>query len=118
MTKELETRARRTIAPAADICEDEGKVRLRLEMPGVGKEDLEVKIENDELTVLGKRPEGADQGKYIIRERRREDFLKRFTLDDTIDREKVDAEIKNGVLFVTLSTKESSKPKKIEIKAS
>ena len=116
MTQELDTRTQKTLAPLADICEEGGKVLLRLEMPGVGKDSLEVKIENDELIVRGNRREGEKKGTYLIRERRHEDFVKRFTLDDTIDREKVEAEMKNGVLCLTLSLKEASKPKKIAIK--
>lgn len=117
MTQELETRTKRTMAPLADICEDNGKVRLRLEMPGVGKDSLEVRIDNDELIIQGTRQDGESKGKYLIRERHHEDYLKRYTLDDTIDREKVEAEIKNGILFLTLNLKEASKPKKISIKA-
>ena len=116
MTQELETRTKKTLAPQADVYEEGGKVHLRLEMPGVGKDSLEVRIESDELFIYGKRQEGEKKGTYLIRERRHEDFLKRYTLDDTVDREKVEAEMKDGLLYLTLSLKEASKPKKIVIK--
>ncbi|MFQ3619443.1 MAG: Hsp20/alpha crystallin family protein [Spirochaetales bacterium] len=116
MAKELENKTRRVISPVADICEAGGKVILRLEMPGVSKDNLEVKIENDELIIEGKRDPADTKGRYIIRERRIADFARRYTLDDTIDREKVEAVIKNGILHLTLHLKEASKPKKIEVK--
>jgi HSP20 family protein len=116
MTKELERKNRAVTAPLADICEDTGKVMLRLEMPGVSKEMIDVRIENDELIIQGKREEPEAGEKYLIRERRNADYLRRYTLDDTIDREKVDASVKNGILNLTLHLKEASKPKKIEIK--
>ena len=116
MAKELEGKNRRVMSPVADICEAGGKVILRLEMPGVSKENLNVKIENDELIIEGKRESTDSKGRFIIRERRNADFARRYTLDDTIDRDKVEAVMKNGVLHLTLHLKESSKPKKIEVK--
>jgi len=116
MNQELETRTKRTVVPSADVYEEGGKVHLRLEMPGVAKDSLEVRIENDELVIQGRRQDMDLKGTYLIRERRPEDFLKRYTLDDTIDRDKVEAEMKNGLLFLSLGIKESSKPKKIAIK--
>jgi len=117
MAKEVETRSRRAVAPAADICEEAGSVVLRLEMPGVGKDDLEIRIENDEMIIQGRRKDVEEKGAYLVRERDPADYLKRYTLDETIDREKVEAVMKNGILMLTLHLKESSKPRKIEIKA-
>ncbi len=116
MADATKTEPRRRIAPAADICEDKGKVVLRLEMPGVEKNDLSIRIENDELLITAERREEAADGVYLIRERRRADYEKRYTLDDTIDRNRVDAVMKNGVLLLTLHIRESSKPKKIDIR--
>lgn len=116
MSEVTRTEPRRQIAPAADICEDKGRVVLRLEMPGVEKNDLSIRIENDELIIKAERREEPVEGVYLIRERRRADYEKRYTLDDTIDRNKVDAVMKNGVLLLTLHIRESSKPKKIDIK--
>jgi HSP20 family protein len=116
MAKELENKTPRVLSPVADICEAGGKVILRLEMPGVSKDNLEVKIENDELIIEGKREVPETKGKYLLQERRNADFVRRYTLDDTIDREKVEAVMKNGVLHLTLHMKETSKPKRIEVK--
>jgi HSP20 family protein len=116
MAKDLENMARRTISPPADICEDNGSVILRLEMPGIGKDDIDIRIENDELFIRGLRKNEVSEGTYVIRERSHADYMRKYTLDETIDREKIDAVMKNGVLMLTLHTKEAAKPKKIEIK--
>jgi len=108
--------ARRTIVPAADICQEGDKVQLRLEMPGVSKDDIEIKIEDDNLSVSGRRPAEQSNGRYAVRERLVGDYYKRYTLDETIDRNRIDALMRGGVLTVTLHVKEAAKPRKIEIK--
>jgi len=112
-----ETRVGRgTIAPACSISEEEGVVTLRLEMPGVPKEGLELRIEGNNLTVQGERRREETRGTYLVRERRHEPFRKSFTLDDSIDREKIAAELVDGMLTVTLGVKEAAKPRRIEIR--
>jgi HSP20 family protein len=107
-----------TVRPISNICEENGKVVLRLEMPGVSKDDVDVRIEDDHLVVQGKRSEQIpENGKFVVRERLRGDYYQRFTLDDTVDREKVEAKMDHGILTVTLNLKESVKPRKIEIKS-
>lgn len=108
----------RTVRPFANICEQDGKVLLRLEMPGVGKENLEVSVEGNELRVYGKRSVPEPQGEYVVRERRGADFYQAYTIDETIDRERIDAKLENGVLQLTLNLKESEKPRKIDVKSS
>ncbi|TVR34935.1 MAG: Hsp20/alpha crystallin family protein [Spirochaetaceae bacterium] len=113
--KELETR--RTVRPVGNIWEEEGKVMLRLEMPGVTKDNIELRIENDQLFVRGHRDMHDEDQSYVIRERVRGDFAQTYTLDDTIDRERIDARMERGILTVTLHLKEAVKPRKIEVKA-
>lgn len=115
-TKSLTAPKRRFVNPACSICEDEGRVMVTLEMPGIRKEDLEIRIEGNELVVLGKRPETAPEGTYLIRERRFGDFRKTFTLDESIDHEGVDGRLTDGVLVLTLKIKEASLPRKISIR--
>jgi len=105
-----------TIRPVGNICEEDGKVVLRLEMPGVTRDQVDIRIENDHLIVQGERGELSDDGKYLVRERRHGNFYQRYTLDDTVDREKIDARMDKGVLTVTLDLKDSVKPRKIQIK--
>jgi len=108
---------RRIITPASHVLETEGKVVVRLEMPGVSQADLEIRVEGQELTVVGKRQEEATQGAWLLRERRRGDFQKTYTVDGSIDLEKIGAELSSGVLMLTLPMNASAKPRSIEIKS-
>jgi HSP20 family protein len=105
----------RLLRPRSNICTNQDEVLLSLEMPGVEKQDLELHIENNELSIIGRRKQ-QEAGRYLIRERVQGDFRAVYTLDETIDQEKVDAVLENGVLTVTLHIKESVKPRKIQIK--
>jgi HSP20 family protein len=105
----------RTVIPACSISEDSGLVTVKVEMPGVSKEALEIKIEGNELSVSGNRRPEAPRGHYILKERRTEAFRKLFTLDDTIARDDVDAALANGILTLKLKVKEAAKPRRIEI---
>lgn len=104
------------IQPPCSICEEEGQVRLQVEMPGVDKDGITVRVEKNELIIEGHPSFDDPSGTWLLRERRRGDFFKRFIIDDTIDRDSVDARIQDGVLELTLHTRESAKPRKIEIK--
>jgi HSP20 family protein len=105
----------RTMIPACSIAEDSGLVTVKVEMPGVPKEALEIRIEGNELSVSGNRRLDAPRGRYILKERRAEAFKKVFTLDDTISREDVDAALADGILTLKLQIKEAAKPRRIEI---
>jgi len=111
--KQLE--GRRFSLPACAISEEDGVVTVRVELPGVAREDLEVRIEGNELAVTGERRPAAPAGRYLVRERRAEAFRKVFTLDDSISRESMDAALENGVLVLKLRVKEAAKPRRIEI---
>lgn len=104
------------VQPVCNISEEEGKVRLSVEMPGVARDGIEVSVEKNELVIVGKSSSKEAEGAYLIRERRRGEFRKRFIIDETIDRERIDATMANGVLSLTLNVKEAAKPKRIEIR--
>jgi len=118
--KNLEKRSetRPTVRARCDVLEKDGEITLKLEMPGVTKEGLSVNIDGDQLEIRGMRdvkiPEG---GEYLIHETRDADFYQVYTIDETIDRNKIDASLKNGVLTLKLGVKESQKPRRIEIAA-
>ena len=114
-SKELETR--RTIRPVCNIWEENGTVNLQLEMPGVTKDNIDLRVENDHLIVRGHRPLPDEKDNYVVRERAWGDYAQSYTLDDTIDRERIDAKMERGVLNVTLHLKEAVKPRKIEVTA-
>lgn len=106
----------RWLRPRADIVESkDGRLRVVLEMPGVRKEDLEVRIENNELRILGKRGEPS-QGKYLLRERPTGSYRQSYTLDETVDPSKIDATLEKGVLTVVLDLKEHVKPRTIQVR--
>ncbi len=105
----------RTVRPVGNIVEQEGKVMLKLEMPGVTRENVSLRIENDQLIVRGKRHAEEGDARFVLRERPYGDYFQSFTLEDTVDRDKVEAGMDQGVLTVTLNLKESHKPRKIEI---
>jgi HSP20 family protein len=88
---------------------------LEVEMPGVNKEGLEILIENNELTVLGRRSLPAVEGTLIHRESRPENYRRMFELDPSIDADKISAKIDQGVVTLTLPKAEHIKPRKITV---
>jgi len=114
-TPEKEEQRRRVLRPRCAITGNPEQVVLRLEMPGVRKENLHMDIENNELRISGERTR-KEHGRYVIRERMDGDYAASYTLDETIDQERVEAELHDGVLTVTLHVKEAVKPRKITIR--
>lgn len=110
------TETRREVRPKSCISQEDGLVRLRLEMPGVKKDGLDIRVDNDELTIVGRRSFDDENKTYLVRERPRGDFVQHYTLDETIDREKIDADLHDGLLTLELHLKEAVKPRKIEVK--
>jgi HSP20 family protein len=115
--KSPQTQSRKCINPLSEITEQEGKIIVKVEMPGVTKDNIDVQLNNDELRIRGTRSDAVDEGDVLLRERPCADYEKVFTIDETIDREKVDASMDNGVLTLTLHIKEEVKPRKIDVKA-
>lgn len=103
------------IAPAATVLEDTDGYTLEVEMPGVSKENLEMWVENNELTILGRRAMPSVDGTLIHRESRSENFQRSFELDPSIDAGKISAKIEQGVVTLTLPKAEQVKPRKIAV---
>ena len=101
--------------PTVEIFEEPGSVVIRAEMPGVDKDDFDIGINGDELTLRGKcKP--IDPGMRLVHgEGNRTDYLRIFTLGDELDTAKVDGKVDNGVLTLTLHKKPEILPKKITI---
>ena len=108
---------RRTVRPVGNICQEQDKVVLRLEMPGVRKDGLEININADTLSIQGRRDSYAHDVTYLVRERRDADFRATYTLDERVNHDKVEAKMENGVLTLTLHMKDEVKPRKIEVTA-
>ncbi|MFO7955755.1 MAG: Hsp20/alpha crystallin family protein [Candidatus Brocadiia bacterium] len=112
-----EYRPGRRFVPAIDVTEDEDAVRLTAEVPGMEKDDLDVSIDNNVLTLRGEKKEeevSEDTGYHRV-ERRYGQFERRIRLPNYVDTEKIDATYDNGVLKLTLPKAETAKAKSIEI---
>ena len=103
------------ISPAATVLENTDGYTLEVEMPGVTKESLEMWVENNELTILGRRSAPTVEGTLIHRESRPENFRRTFELDPSIDADKISAKIDQGVMTLTLPKAEQVKPRKIAV---
>jgi HSP20 family protein len=103
------------ITPAATVLENTDGYVLEVEMPGVSKENLEMWLEKNELTILGRRSPLSVEGTLIHRESRSENFRRSFELDPSIDADKISAKIEHGVVTLTLPKAEQVKPRKIAV---
>jgi len=103
------------ITPAATVRENADGYTLEVEMPGVNKESLEMWVENNELTIVGRRALPTVEGTLLHRESRTENFRRTFELDPSIDAEKISAKIEQGVVSLTLPKAEQVKPRKITV---
>lgn len=106
-----------SFAPAVDIYEDEHNLVLKLEVPGVNEEDLDISLENSTLIIKGERKfekEEKEENFHRI-ERRFGAFTRTFQLPNTVDTENVSAAYDKGVLKLTLAKRAEAKPKQIKI---
>lgn len=103
------------VAPAASVLENGDGYLLQVEMPGVNKEGLEISTEGTELTITGRRSLPAIEGAVIHRESSSEDFRRTFEIDPSIDVNKINAKIDQGLLTVSLPKAEQVKPRKITV---
>ena len=106
-----------SFVPAVDVYEDEKKVVLKLEVPGIEEKDLDIRVENHTLTVKGERKfetEEKEENFHRI-ERRYGSFYRAFTLPSTVDTENVNAKYEAGVLKLELQKKPEAQPKQIKI---
>ena len=108
-----------TIVPPVDVYEDEHNLVLKLEIPGINEEDLDVQLENNTLTVKGERKfEKEEKEENFQRiERRYGSFLRTFRLPNTVDTDKVEADYDKGILKVSLAKRAEAKPKQIKVGA-
>lgn len=107
--------AEQFVAPAASVIEDGDGYLLQVEMPGVNKEGLEISTEGSELTITGRRSRPTIDGTLVHHESRRENFRRTFEIDPSIDVNKINARIEQGLLTVALPKAEHVKPRKIAV---
>ena len=110
------TRAGKTFIPATDIIETDNQILLYADMPGVDKNSIKVTLENNVLTIEGqvKREQPKDMT-VVYSEYEVGDYYRSFTLGDAIDRSKIEANYKDGVLKLTLPKAEEAKARTIEV---
>ena len=104
-------------APAVDIFEKDGNIVLTAELPGIETKDVDIKVENNVLTLQGERKFDKELQKDNFHrvERAYGAFTRSFTLPNVVDTEKIKAEFKDGVLKLTLPKREEAKPKQIHV---
>jgi HSP20 family protein len=112
-----EPRTGRPWSPAVDILESEDALILKADLPDVKTEDIDVRVENQTLTLRGhRRFEKDDNAKGYHRiERSYGDFVRSFALPSIVDTEKVNADYKNGVLTITIPKREAAKPRQVKV---
>jgi HSP20 family protein len=112
-----EPRTGRPWSPAVDIYETENDLVLKADVPDVELKDIEVRVENQTLTISGERKFEHEQNAkgYHRIERSYGSFVRSFAVPSTVDTEKVAAEFKNGVLRVSLPKKEAAKPRQVKV---
>jgi HSP20 family protein len=105
-----------TYTPAVDILELPEKLVLMLDLPGVKPEDVTVDFERGELTVQGKRQRPQRQGQCLVEEVEVGDYYRAFLISQDVAADKISAELKHGVLTVTLPRAEAALPRRITVK--
>jgi HSP20 family protein len=113
-TKQTVKQERAFVAPNVNIVETAVDFVLEAEMPGVAKDGLDISVEENVLTIAGRR-QAEPQGNLLHRESRAVDYRRIFQLDPSIERDKISAQIEQGLLTVRLPKAEKAKPRKIEV---
>ncbi|HZS99524.1 MAG TPA: Hsp20/alpha crystallin family protein [Terriglobales bacterium] len=109
-----------SFAPLVDIYEDEHTIALKMEVPGIDEKDIDVRLENNTLTVHGERKIEKEEKEENFRriERQYGSFTRSFTLPSSVDPGQVSANCDKGVLKITLAKKADAKPKQIKVNVS
>jgi HSP20 family protein len=103
---------------AVDIREDADHIYVDAELPGFKKDEVEVSLENQTLTISAERKSQRKEGnggQMLLQERTYHRFLRSFTLPPTVNEQKVDAKLNEGVLSIVLDKREETKPRKITV---
>jgi HSP20 family protein len=103
--------------PPVDVYEDEHSIQLKLEVPGVDEKDLDIKVENNVLTVSGERKfekEEKEENFHRV-ERRYGSFSRSFTLPNTVETDNIQADYDQGVLKIRLAKRAEAKPKQVKV---
>ena len=104
-------------APAVDIFENEHELVVKADLPDVDSKDLDIRVENNILTIRGERKfeKKSTEGNYLRVERSYGSFARSFSLANTVNSEAIKADYKNGVLTLSVPKREEAKPKQIKV---
>jgi HSP20 family molecular chaperone IbpA len=112
-----QTRMGPVYSPAVDIFENDNSITLLADMPGVKASDLEIDLRENVLTLTARvAPPGTSKESNVLREYRPGTFFRQFTLSETIDQPKIDAQLKDGVLRLELPKVERARPRQITVR--
>jgi HSP20 family protein len=109
-----------TWAPPVDIYETENELVIKADLPDLEEKDIDVRVENNSLTIRGERKfeKDVNEDNYLRVERAYGSFMRSFSLPNTVSSENIRAEYRNGVLTLHMTKREESKPKQIKISVS
>lgn len=105
-------------APETDVMETEREIRVITEMPGLKRENIEVDVENNVLTIRGEKREErteGEEGRFHLSERRYGTFTRSFVLPSSVDADSIQANFEDGVLRVTIPKSERARKRRIEL---
>ena len=107
-------------APAVDIYEGQDELVAQVDLPGVQEKDIDIRLENNTLTIRGERKfeKSVNEDNYLRVERAYGSFTRTFSLPNTVNAEGIHADYKQGVLTVHMPKREESKPKQVKINVS
>jgi HSP20 family protein len=105
----------RSVLPPVNITARNDEYLLEVEMPGVNKEGLEISVEGNELTIVGRRHSEQVTGEVVYRESAEADYRRVFEISSDIDTGKISAEMHQGIVKLHLPKAERVKPRKIKI---
>jgi HSP20 family molecular chaperone IbpA len=112
------SKVRETVVPLVDIYAKEHEIVIEADMPGVGEKDVEIKLENNLLTLSGRvAAQDPREHEIVYREYAPADFERSFTLNDDVDRDGIKARMKNGLLRVVIPKAKEKQPRKIAVEA-
>jgi HSP20 family protein len=115
-TQAIRRNEKEALLPLTDIWETPEEIILKMDMPGVGKENLDIKVEGGMLKIHGK-VESQQPGNPLYAEHRSGDFHREFSLSNDLNQDKINASIQAGLLTVKIAKSEKVKPRKIQIEA-
>jgi HSP20 family protein len=116
-TNREETRSQeRYVTPPVDIYENGDGLVVKADLPGVAKENLDVRVENGLLTIQTRPAQVTAGGAPVYREYALANFFRQFELSDKVDQQKISADLNHGVLTLKLPRAEEAKPKRIDVK--